>query len=253
MSGVLEAYVLGELSDRENILLQENLAKYVELREELGRIEEAQEQLLMHTAIAPPAYMRPAIIRQLEDRSEAKVYTLARGSNVWQYAAAACIAVALISSFVAYNFYSKWQKAEGALQQLVAQNAQIAKEYNTVNQQRESIETDLNIISNPAFTRVVMKGTDNSPSALASVYWNKKTDEVYLKIQNLQTLAQGHQYQLWAIVEGKPVDAGVFDVTTSSLFKMKAIKNAAAFAVTIEPTGGSIHPTLATMQTVGNT
>jgi anti-sigma-K factor RskA len=56
-----------------------------------------------------------------------------------------------------------------------------------------------------------MKGTPNAPGALASVYWNESKNEGYLSIQDLKQLAQENQYQLWAIIEGKPVDAGVFE------------------------------------------
>jgi anti-sigma-K factor RskA len=88
---------------------------------------------------------------------------------------------------------------------------------------------------------------------MAYVYWNESTEEVYLSIQNMRTLAQENQYQLWAIIDGKPVDAGVFDTNLAGLLKMKAIGNgAAAFAVTVEPRGGKASPTLETMQVVGN-
>ena len=99
-----------------------------------------------------------------------------------------------------------------------------------------------------------MNGTDNSPDSKATVYWNKSTEDVYLSIKNLKELSKDQQYQLWAIIDGKPVDAGVFDPTNSSmLVQMKNINpNAAAFAVTIEPKGGSENPTLETMQVIGN-
>ncbi len=68
----------------------------------------------------------------------------------------------------------------------------------------------------------------------------------------MKSLAQENQYQLWAIVDGKPVDAGVFDSTTAGLLKMKALAGAAAFAVTIEPRGGKATPSLETLQVIGN-
>lgn len=41
------------------------------------------------------------------------------------------------------------------------------------------------------------------------------------------------------MADGKPVDAGVFDMnTTTGLLRMKEMKGATAFAVTIEPRGG---------------
>ena len=66
-------------------------------------------------------------------------------------------------------------------------------------------------------------------------------------------LAQENQYQLWAIIDGKPVDAGVFDNNFKGLLKMKDVgTGAATFAVTIEPRGGRQTPTLETMQVAGN-
>jgi anti-sigma-K factor RskA len=129
----------------------------------------------------------------------------------------------------------------------------VAKDYNTVNQRLDQIENDLKVIDNPAFKRVVMKGTDQAPQAMASVYWNESSREVYLSIQSMKELSRESQYQLWAIIDGKPVDVGVFDGNIAGLIKMKEIGNgAAAFAVTIEPRGGKPAPTLETMQVVGN-
>ncbi|RZK28201.1 MAG: anti-sigma factor [Hymenobacter sp.] len=68
-------------------------------------------------------------------------------------------------------------------------------------------------------------------------------------------LPPGKQYQLWALDNGKPVDAGVLTAATtagSGLQQMKDIASAQTFAMTVEPTGGSAGPTLTTMTVVGN-
>ena len=63
-----------------------------------------------------------------------------------------------------------------------------------------------------------------------------------------------HQYQLWALVDGKPVDLGVFDSSenNSGMKRMKSVKGAQAFAVTLEPKGGSVNPTMDQMMAIGN-
>ena len=107
--------------------------------------------------------------------------------------------------------------------------------------------------TNPNFTRVVMTGTPNAPASLASVYWNAQTKEIFLSIQSMKELSKENQYQLWAIIDGKPVDCGVFDFDVEGLFKMKqAFALPTTFAVTIEPRGGKPSPTLETMQVAGN-
>jgi anti-sigma-K factor RskA len=69
--------------------------------------------------------------------------------------------------------------------------------------------------------------------------------------QNTDYLSAEQQYQLWALVDGVSIDAGVFDASRGTFQIMKAIAEADAFAVTIEQTGGAESPTLSTMQVYG--
>jgi anti-sigma-K factor RskA len=59
---------------------------------------------------------------------------------------------------------------------------------------------------------------------------------------------------LWALVDGKPVDLGVFDAddTLIGLKAMKSIGVLQTFAVTLEPRGGSVAPTLEKLMVLGN-
>jgi anti-sigma-K factor RskA len=249
-SGILEAYALGELPAAEREAVEKNLAQYPELRKELALIEEVQEALLMKTAVRPRAAVKENLFSKIESKQETKVVSMQTG--FWKYATAASVALALVTSYLAFNYYSKWQNSENSLSELMAQNQQMAHDYNTVNQRLDKMESDMHVIGSPDFNRVVMKGTPNAPDAMAYIYWNERSKEVYLSIQNMKQLSQDQQYQLWAIVDGKPVDAGVFDMNTAGLLKMKEMTGAVTFAVTIEPRGGKPTPSLETMQVAGN-
>lgn len=256
-SGILEAYAFGELSDLERAEVEANLKQYPDLRQELSLIEETQEDLLMKAATSPRAVVKENLFAKLEAKKPAtKVIPLTapvNGQSFWKLAAAASVSIALIASYLAYDYRSKWLSTDTRLTDLIAQNQRVAQDYNTVNQRLDQMESDLQITNNPDFSRVIMKGTANAPGALASVYWNASTREVYLNIKEMRELSGENQYQLWAIIDGKPVDAGVFDSDFSGLLKMKEIaKGATTFAVTIEQRGGSASPTLETMQVAGN-
>jgi anti-sigma-K factor RskA len=254
-SGILEAYALGELNAGERAAVEKNLVRYPELRQELAQIEEAQEKLLMEAAVPPPAVAKEKLFQKIDaDPTENIVpFRAAPRPGAWKLAAAASITVALITSYLAYDYRTKWRSTATDLSTLIAQNQRIAQDYGQVNQRLDRIENDMRVMDNPEFKRVVMKGTGNAPEALASVYWNESSQEVYLSIQRMKALARENQYQLWAIIDGKPVDAGVFDGATSGLIKMKHIgKGATTFAVTIEPKGWKPFPTLETMQVAGN-
>ena len=254
-SGILEAYALGELSEQERSEVELHLAGNPELRAELDQIEQVQEKLLQRTAIHPRDTVKAQLFARIDSQAPAgKVVSMpSSDSTMWKFAAAASITVALVTSYLAYNYYDKWKSTQGELTTLIAQNERVASDYNQVNQRLDKIESDIHIIHNPAFKRVALKGTPNAPASLAYVYWNEDTREVYLSLQEMKQLAQENQYQLWAIIDGKPVDAGVFDSEApGGLLKMKEIGTGATlFAVTVEPRGGKPAPTLETMQVAG--
>ncbi len=259
-SGILEAYVMDQLSPAERTEVETMATAHPEIRKELEKIELSMESLAFATAVTPPADIKDKLMAQVASAPAAEKATPVvemkpEGSfGMLRFAAAASLIVALGSAIMAFNYWYKWQSAEDRLASLIAQNEQFADNYNQVNQQLDDIQNAVAIMNNTAYKRVVMNGTDNSPESQATVYWNEATADVYLSIQNLKALSQDQQYQLWAIIDGKPVDAGVFDPNGSNfLVQMKNIgPNAAAFAVTIEPRGGSENPSLETMQVVGN-
>jgi anti-sigma-K factor RskA len=101
----------------------------------------------------------------------------------------------------------------------------------------------LNILQD-ANTRVVqLAGLPPAPTAKAVVFWNPETKEVYLNPGSLPPAPEGREYQLWAIADGAPVDAGLFHAATQEARPMKPVSAASAFAVTLEPAGGSPTPT----------
>lgn len=259
-SGILEAYVLGDLSEKERADVERLVAENPELLAERERIETVQEKLLMRTSIQPRAQVKNQLFDKIKSESKESettniipITSLRKQVSTWRWAAAASISALLVTTYLAVSYHTKWKSTESNLTELVAKNQQVAQDYNVVNQRLDEIQSELTLVNNPLVKRVIMKGTETAPQALASIYWNETTSEVYLRVHNLQQIASDKQFQLWAIVEGKPVDAGVFDSGAEGLLKMKTISNASAFAVTIEPRGGSASPALETMQVIGNT
>ncbi|CAN5275636.1 hypothetical protein BH09BAC3_BH09BAC3_21590 [soil metagenome] len=253
-SGILESYALGEVTEAERASVEKALSQYPELREELRLVEETLEKVVFATSITPPVSVKEKLMSKIAisaSKPEGKVIAM-KVESFWRYATAASIAIALFASYMAFQYRQLWKADSTELAQIKSENQQIAEDYNTVNQKLDKIQGDLAVMENAAFTRVVMKGTANDTNALASVYWNSSTQEVFLSIQQLKAISQENQFQLWAIVNGKPVDAGVFDSNFAGLLKMKNINGAVAFAVTVEPRGGKENPTLETMQVIGS-
>jgi anti-sigma-K factor RskA len=254
-SGILELYVLGDLTLEERQEVERAIAEYPEIREELHQVEIAQEEFYMQNAVPPEPATKKKIFARLPEQKEVVMSpdTSSRSLRILRFVVAASISLALVAGVLAFTYYNNWQESQARLSELIAQNQQIADNYNQVNDELNKIQGDLQVINNPRYARIPLEGTEGSPDAGATVYWNKETSEVYLSIQNLKQLAQNQQFQLWAIIDGKPVDAGIVNSDMNGILRMKNIANASAFAITIEPEGGSASPTLDTMQVMGVT
>jgi anti-sigma-K factor RskA len=100
-----------------------------------------------------------------------------------------------------------------------------------------------------------LHGMGVAPDAAAKIFWMKNTGEVYVDPSNLPELQPGKQFQLWAIVDGKPVDAGMILTSKQGdkyrIQKMRSFGKAEAFAITIEKAGGSPTPTMDQMVVMG--
>jgi anti-sigma-K factor RskA len=249
-SGILEAYALGELTPEERTSVEQNLARYPALRHELEAIEEAQKKLLMRAAIPAVENLKQKIFLRIEQKSPAKIVQLQpEHTGIWKWVAAASIAVAVLTTYLAFEYRSRWHQAQQLAIAMEEKSQQIATQYNHV----KNMEEELQIVADPDMKKVVMHGTNNAPEAMATVYWGESSEHVYVKVNKMKELDSNNQYQLWAIIDGKPVDAGVFDANDEGMVKMKNIgKGATTFAVTIEPRGGNTSPTLGTMQVAGN-
>jgi len=106
--------------------------------------------------------------------------------------------------------------------------------------------------NNPAMKTIPLLGVEKHPDMKATVYFENASNLVYLTLENLPVTPKDQQYQLWAIVDGKPVSLGVYDQdSTLSVQKMTAVSSAQAFAITLEKRGGVASPTMENMYVMG--
>lgn len=103
---------------------------------------------------------------------------------------------------------------------------------------------------------VDLKSTKEN-AARGKVIVDREKNAAYFIAADLAALEAGKDYQLWYIGASGPVDAGVFQVDAGG-YGVVAVRNLpqnlseiSAFAVTIEPKGGSVNPTLAQMVLLG--
>lgn len=252
-SGLLEMYVMGATSPKESLQVEQWRAKYNEVNEEIINIEKSFEAYAFANAITPSNNVKNEIFKNLKssqntdstsqiksnhnhsNQQYAKVIPISPLRNV---AAAAAILLLVGSSVLNFFYYNKYKvansKYDESQQQIVS-----------LNQRLTEVNNDMGIVQSKYSEPVFLKGLEAAPDAAAKIFWMKNTGEVYVDPSNLPMAPSGKQYQLWAIVDGKPVDGGMItskDGKKYSIQKMKTFGKAQAFAITLESEGGNPQP-----------
>ncbi|NND04825.1 MAG: anti-sigma factor [Saprospiraceae bacterium] len=261
-SGILEAFLLGELSPSKEQEVLDMVAAHPEVKSEFDRLQETLESLAQHNAVPPPGHLKASVLSELEKFAEPPSpnfpdpQTIPPSENPngkWRKGAlmAALLGLA-ICAIVVFNCFKKSKTYEDNLLQLAETNNQLSADNAQLAQELSTVRENLNIIIGPEFQEIEMAGLPISPSSFAEVFWNEQNNEVYLNTGSLPAPPDDQQYQLWAIVEGTPINAGVFELTDiPALIKMQSIDGASAFAITLEKRGGLQSPTLEQMYVIG--
>ena len=258
-SGKLESYVQGNCTPEEAREAECMARIFPEVKEELESIRSAIEKYALANKVEPPEKLKSRILAAIHgeqlssnDPGRAKVIEMSppakRTGNPSKYLVAACMAIAMISAFIVFSLSKSNKRLSREVADLKGQEQKIREEYASVQEQ-------LMVMSDPHALPVAMKGLPLSPQSLATVYWNRDSKHVYLSVNSLPEPPEGKQYQLWGIVNGNPVDLGVFNIPSANgslLQEMKPVEDAVAFAVTLENSGGSAVPTMAQMYVIGN-
>lgn len=270
-SGIIEAYVMGFATEEESRILECIQQHNPEVKEAVLNAQIALEGLVSSQAIAPPTELKNTIwaaIQKEETTTSEAVETSSekidtdsgrtipftpdhtdrnevKSVNRFKPYTIAASVLLVISVGIGMNAYRKQVQLE--------KQVALLKD----NSQKEQIKyaellNKWDMSSNPNMNTIVLKGVEKHPDMKAMVYVDKVTKQTYLSLENLPAAPEGHQYQLWAIVDGKPVDAGVYsNHTETSVQKMSVIENAQAFAITLEKEGGSVNPTMEQMYVMG--
>jgi anti-sigma-K factor RskA len=267
-TGILELYVLGDITPDEKLQVEAMALKHPAVKAELDAIELSMELYAKENAVEPSENLRARILGSIltnlgDDRNftaaprheesdsyeEEDIVVLSKpgANNFYKYAFAASLALLIASTIALVSVYSRLQQSNGQLIALQLQNQHFTNRVNLMDK-------ELSVFRDPSFKLLKLQGTKN-PDMAVTVAFSAAKKKVMIDMRNMKLPHndKDHQYQLWALVGGKPVDLGVFDATADSthMKEMKSIALADAFAVTLEPKGGSVNPTMDQMMVLG--
>ena len=254
-SGILELYATGLASSEEAAQVLQWTSQYPEVAEELAQIETGLAIYINTHSIQPSPSVKDKVFARINDveAETAKVVPFKSSKNdgvakvvsifsLWKRIAVAAVVLLLSSAALNILLYNKNHKISSALQQ----SRQLVS---SLEDKSQSMESDLQVVQSKYSMPVSLSGLEAAPDAAAKVFWMKNTGDVYVDPSSLPSAPKGKQYELWAIVDGQPVNAGIIITTKKgdrySIQKMKTFGKVDAFAISMEPE----NPTPATKPT----
>ena len=252
-SGILELYAVGLATEKEQQDVQAYIAQYPEIAAELEQIEAGVESYAQAFAKAPASLVKEKVFARINSEPEQAaiipIVPAEPAKNIavpvvgiapyWKYAAAASFV--LLAGSIALNILL-YNKSNDTAQNL----RQTQQELAGLRDENKAMEGDMAVVQNKYSKPVSLKGLEAAPDAAAKIFWMENTGEVYIDPSNLPEAPVGKQYQLWGIVDGKPVDAGMIVTSKKGdkyrIQKMKTFGKVEAFAVTLENGPGNTAP-----------
>jgi len=214
--------------------------QHPEVKTALHEFEKAFEQTMLQHPTEPGEATDERILRSLQSlQTPAQVVPIhtnqapVKKLNWLRPVAAAAILLLGASGIYNYTLYKKMQAQELALAKIDTATKPVTLPAN-----------DYAVMKDPAITPVAMYGVAPYTLCRCTMYWDKKTGKAYIMIHHLIPSPEDKKYQLWAMVNNKPVNVGmVHDEIRDRFIELENVpEGATAFAVTLENIGDNKTP-----------
>lgn len=164
-----------------------------------------------------------------------------RSDSLWRRVGAIAAAIALVALLA--SVLALWQQNRRAQSEL----ARVSAEVEAANAQLVREREALALLTSPGARMAALSGTNVAPGARAMLAYDKK-GHAMLMVRGLPAVPSGMAYQLWFIKDGKKMPGRVFtpDSAGNGILEDEipdAAREAAVFAITLEPQGGVQVPT----------
>jgi hypothetical protein len=239
-SGLLELYVMDQLSPAEKAEVESHLLTYPELHKELREIERSLEIFARSASMKSPAGVKERIIDSI--RHDGKGGGTKGGSNGFWSILSLLGGLGLL--VFGYLYYQKDQDAQRLTNEIAlvrdtcqTRNDELTRELELLRQLTQSNNTIIPFQATPGFA-----STD------LYLHINNVTKRNFIQVRNLPPIAANQSYELWSLRPNQPpAPLNVFDAPASGLIEVTYVEGTEVYAITIEQRGGVNSPTMANL------
>ncbi|HSE25384.1 MAG TPA: anti-sigma factor [Pyrinomonadaceae bacterium] len=252
---MIPTYVLSALDGEENRALSDHLSQCAECQRELENWQATAATLSLGAQPLEPspavhdrimkAIREESLQNDAESKAKANVIKFKPANTVSgrNYSSVWAIAAAVLFLITAATLFLFWQESR-------ANNQIIAELSRELQNQRSELDRSRNffkVMMSPGARMDELAGTNQVPEASAKLA-HDKTGHAMLMANGLPPAPTGKEYQLWFIVGKKTMPGKSFSVDSSGKGMLEdqipeSARDAAIFAITLEPAGGVDVPT----------
>lgn len=272
---MLAEYALGALDANESRALEQHLATCAACRAELAAWQDTTSALAFSARLVePPPAVRSRLLESISrTQAQPSIDKTKRGVSLKETKAPAspvsatpattttnvipmperarprllqrfgALAAALLFAAFLIALVVVWNRNRA----MQTEMARLSRDLQTTQEQLRH-EREISEMFTAPDTRVAtLTGTEMAPRAQARLAYNKAGSAMMI-VERLPPAPAGMDYQIWFIADGKPMPGGVFKPDATGHAEMRdrmpaAAQGSAAFAITLEPQGGTLSPT----------
>ncbi len=262
-------YALGVLDEPERGAFEAHVATCAECAAEVRELTAVATALALDAPqIDPPAALRDRVLQaatgaapSLAASGFSRPSTELGTALKWRQPVLAMLSAAAVLAALASGIYaaSLLRRIDALEQQLRTAADREAQSQRQLVQLRAALDASgevRRILGAGDLRRVDLAGTKAAPAASGRAFWSA-TQGLVVAFVNLPPTSGGRVYQLWVIPPGgDPIGAGLLETPTDGRVLALAAPGTAqrvgTVAITLEPAGGSIVPTLSNMIAAGS-
>lgn len=232
-SGLLDKYVLDEISASERLKVEHYIDTYPEVESEYQRLQSNLEIIAKATASEAPKFVLDNILNEIEeDITPVIQLKTSKRTAPWYSIAASVIALLCAGGYVMKTQQNQDLRKEN--QVVVDEIFDLRSDIEENNKRLDNLMHEFMKLNNPETEKYVFRGNDRAKDLKTVAYINPVDETSMIDVVSLPQLPEDQTYQLWAEMQDRMINLGILDASQKKLQSVPYVKDALALSITIQ-------------------
>ncbi|MDG3580819.1 MULTISPECIES: anti-sigma factor domain-containing protein [Galbibacter] len=233
-SDLLERYMLGEVSQEEEVRIEHFISKYPEVEQEYITLQENLELYAKAHAMQVPSNVKNEVMAQV--KATKTVAASAPKKSVPWYFIAACVTTLLFGA-TTITLWKQNRLLSTEKNTVASQIENLKNDIVSTNAKLENIKSKYAVLNDPETRKYIIKGNERAKNLRSVAYVNPKEKLSAINVLSMPELPKDKELKMWAEINGEMVCLGVIEKADRKLMALPFKDNASNYKITIESKG----------------